>query len=603
MSLAIAVTATWLVLTAAFVMAGLWTTLFFPGLSHLARIRIALWLGLAQVTVLLIAFNFFAPLGSVTSLWLIAALGLLSLTVWLIRRGWKLARTRTSWKAFWWTLIPIAALLLSVSYLAHAFAGPLTNYDAGLYHINAIQYAAEYPTIPGLANLHSRLGTNTTSTLISAILAATPWGIEAFRLLVGLFVFVFVIDLILRLLDTRQRATTAPGTIFMLLAAAGSIPFMLSEASGVVTSPTSDTISMIFVVVTVAYVIDAFWTRNSAWSTVAAVLAVLAATMRTQLWVFTVLVILVLIVHALRSSQRSRDWRNNRVFIAIGAALIALLGIGMMLRDLILSGWLLFPATLFPMPVDWRVVDPSGGREWILSWAREPGGSPEVVLNSWSWLWPWVTRSATDWAIQLAAGALLSSILIWLVVRFNSTRSKDSASLTTPVGVKGLLVLMIPVIASIGVWFFTAPDPRFAWGPIVALGLIPLTLAITRLAQLFTAPKGSVAITALVASFMTLVIAGPAISNLLQIRGSVTDNFELRTYSFGPITVNANVTPVESATIVEFQLNDGNVILTPIQDDRCHLSFPACRPYPDPTMQFRGDSIEDGFRDGAPSSN
>ena len=166
------------------------------------------------------------------------------------------------------------------------------------------------------------------------------------------------------------------------------------------------------------------------------------------------------------------------------------------------------------------------------------------------------------------------------------------------IGVRGLLLLMIPVIGSIGVWFFTAPDPRFAWGPIVALGLIPFTLAITRLAQVFMAPGNNVALTALVAAFMTLVIAGPTISNTLQIRGSVTEDFELRTYSFGPITVNANVTPVDSATVVNFQLDDGNIILTPIQDDRCYLSFPACRPYPDPTMQFRGDSIADGFRDG-----
>lgn len=609
MSLAFAVTVTWSVFATIFVLAGMWTTLFFPGLGHLARIRISLWLGLTQVTVLLIAINFFAPLGSMTPLAWIVALASLSVAVWLLRRGWQRGRTAvsttgsetrrpTTWQATLWTLIPITALMLFVILSAHSFAGPLGNWDAGLYHLNAIQYAAEYPTIPGLANFHSRLGTNSASTLISAMLAATPWGIEAFRLLVGLFVFLFVIDLIIRLLDVR-RTSISPGTLIMLLAATGFIPSLMVSPEVLITSPTPDTISMILVVVTVAYLIDAFWMRHSTWSVMAAIVAVLAATMRTQLWVFTVLIILVLIAHALRSHHRSRDWRNNRVFIAIGAVLTALSIVGMMIRDYFLSGWLLFPATLFPMPVDWRVLDPAGSREWILSWAREPGGSPEIVLNSWSWLWPWVTRSASDWAIQLAAGMLLASLLIWLFIKFNPSSGKGiNTTSPSPIGVKGLLLLMIPVLGSMSVWFFTAPDPRFAWGSIAALGLIPLTLAIARLARVFTVPRNSVAVTVLVASLMTLVIAGPAISNILQVRGFVTEGFELRTYSFGPINIRANITPVESATIVEFQLNDGNIIMTPTQDDRCHLSFPTCSPYPDPTMQFRGDSIADGFRDG-----
>lgn len=281
-------------------------------------------------------------------------------------------RTRTRlrkqghrWFALW-TLIPSAVLLLSVLVFAHFFAGPLGNYDAGLYHINAIQYSAEFPTIPGLANLHSRLGTNTTSSLISAALAATPWGIEAFRLLVGLFIVVFIADLILRLVETR-RTPLAPGTILMLLATAWFIPFLLAEPEGLVTSPTSDPISMLFVLAATAYFLDAVWTRNLAWSTVAVVVAVLAATMRTQVWVFTVLLAAALIAHAWRSPQRAEQWRTNRAFIATGGVISLLLTVGMLLPDAVLSGWLLFPASLFPVPVEWRVADPSGARDWILS--------------------------------------------------------------------------------------------------------------------------------------------------------------------------------------------------------------------------------------------
>jgi len=485
-------------------------------------------------------------------------------------------------------------LVITVLLFAHSFAGPIENYDSGLYHINAIQYSAEYPTIPGLANLHSRLGTNTTSSLFSAMLAATPWGIEAFRLLVGLFVFLFVIDLSLRLFELR-RTPNSPGTILMLLAAAASLPFLLGTPGMLITSPTPDTISMILVVVTAAYLLDAFWKRNVVWGTVATLVAVVAATVRTQLWIFTGLVVIVLIAHAWRSPRNRKYFSRHRVLLVIGSALGALIGIGMSVRDYLLSGWLFYPATVLPLPVDWRVPDPSGSRDWILSWAREPGGSPEVVLNSWSWFAPWLTRSATDWAIQFAFGSLIASVIVGAILA--STAKRRNRKSRSRVGVRGLVLLSIPALASIVVWFFTAPDPRFVWGPLLVLGLIPLAIALARLSRAVTKAEHRVVVSALVATFMTLAIAGPAASTALQIESYVAEGYELREYSFGRFSFDAHIYPAENAVIVNFKLDDGNVILTPISDDRCFLSFPACRPYPNPTMQFRGDSVADGFRE------
>jgi len=584
---------TWVALTALFISLGLWVTLFAKRSYQLARIRVALWLGLAQVVLLLILINFFAPLQSESTIWIVVALALVSLITWIAKRGWTLGSNKKQKLAFknLWTAIPIVLLGFVILLVAHAFAGPLNNWDSGLYQINAIQYSAQYPIIPGLANLHERLGTNTTSSLISAMLAATPWGIEAFRLLVGLFIFLFSVDLVLRLFDSNRRCNS-PGLILMLLAALSFVPFLLSDPAGWITGPTPDTISMILVVVSTAYMLDAFWSRNLVWGTVASVVAVIAATVRTQLWVYAGLVVVVVLVHAWHSPTRRQAWRNSQSFVAIGGVVIFLLGIGMMVRDYFLSGWLLFPATLLPMPVDWRVPDPAASREWIMSWAREPGATPEDVLNSWDWLWPWVGRTAADWSLQIMIGSLVAAALIWLLLR---SKPKLNAS-SHRIGFKGLSLLLIPTLVSLVVWFVAAPDPRFAWGSMLALGLIPLSLALVHVGTRFTPAKGTNVIIALTAAFMAFAIAGPIFNGLVNVKGYVQEGFELREYSFGPITITANINPVETATITEFTLDDGNVILTPTQDDRCHLAFPLCRPYPDQTMQFRGDSVEDGFR-------
>ena len=595
---------------AAFVLSGAWTALLFKDLSALGRVRIALWSGFAQVILLLIVLNFFSPLQSAATLWLLTILAASSTTAWLARRGWRLADRRkvTTPRRGSWIAIPIALIGMSVLLIAHAFAGPLDNWDSGLYQVNAIQYSANYQVIPGLANLHERFGTNTTSSLVSALLAATPWGIEAFRLLVGLFVFLFSFDLVLRLLDRTTRGNS-PGLLLMLLAASAFLPFSLANTAAWITGPTPDTISMLLVVIAAAYLLDAFWSRNLVWATVAGLLAVVAATVRTQLWVFAVLVVLVLAIHFWRSENRLRRWTSDRAFVIFGGLLTLLLGLGMAIRDYLLSGWLLFPATAFPMPVDWRVPDPAASREWIMSWAREPGASPEDVLNSWDWLWRWVGRTASDWSVLFMFGSILASLLIWLFLRNDRRLSATQPGVSQPsqgstrVGVKGLTLLLVPSFAALAVWFFAAPDPRFAWGLLLSVGLIPLALALSLVSTRFTLIPRSGVVLVLTAGFMSLVVAGPVASQMVLVKGYVSEGFELREYSFGPVTIKANVNPVETPAIAEFQLDDGNVILTPTQDDRCQLTFPACSPYPDPTMQFRGDSVQDGFRSPRTTNN
>ena len=380
----------------------------------------------------------------------------------------------------------------------------------------------------------------------------------------------------------------------MILAGLGFIPFLLRDPAGWVTGPTPDTISMVLIVVATAYLLDAFWSRNLVWGTVACVVGVVAATVRTQLWAYAAILILVLLAHTWRSSGRSRAWKQGGVLASVGAALIVLMGLGMLIRDYILSGWLLFPATVFPMPVDWRVPDPAASREWIMSWAREPGASPEEVRNSWDWLWPWVGRTASDWSVVIMLGALSASILLWLLAR--NTRPLVRTQDHGRVGWRGFGLLISPTVVSLALWFIAAPDPRFAWGLLLALGLIPLALCLSGLSIRVESVRSPGVVLAVTASFMSLAVAGPVFSGLVNIKGYVEEGFELREYSFGPISITAHINPVDSPAMVEFMLDDGNMILTPTQDDRCHLAFPSCRPYPDATMQFRGDSVADGFR-------
>ena len=595
MTLVAMVLLTWLTLIALSLLLGAFAgRLARPRVSSLGAARVALWTGLAVLLLTLAITNFFVPLRSAAAVITVAAVATVGIAAWLVVRGIHqiapLTGTPAAHHRQWWVLVPIAALLGALLVFAHAFAGPVHSYDAGLYHLNAIQYASEYRIIPGLANLHERLGGNVTSFLLAAFLGNGFWGIDAFRLVVGAFIALFCVDLTLRLLDRRQRSGASPGLFVMLLAAALALPFLLGSPEHWVTSPTPDSVSMILAIVAIAYAVDAFWWRSALWSAMAVLVAVLAATVRTQLWVLAALLILVLFLHWWRWPSRDRS-----PLVIVTAVLSVLLVIVMMIRDVILSGWLLFPASSFPMPVEWRVPDPAASRVWILSWARDPGSSPEETMGNWSWLGGWIARNATDWATAGSVGGLAASVAVFWFARALKTTGGGQLA-RARVGWRGLTLLLVPVVASVGVWFWTAPDPRFAWGPILAIGVIPLALALASIGPQ-TGSLRPVAVL-VVASLATASIAGPALVRLVSIRGYVADGYENRIVGTGPLAFAAAVNPVESKPVTEFRLDGGQTILTPVEDDRCFLTFPLCRPYPDATLIFRGESTQDGFISG-----
>lgn len=337
-------------------------------MSWPAAARVALWTGFAIPVLLALIPNFFIPVVSGTQV-------LVTLLVTAIAvGGWLLVSRNTRGKGLmlwtrpgWWVLVPIIALLAMALLFAHLTFGPLTNYDSALYHLNAIQFAAEYRTIPGLANMSDRYGTNVSAFNVAATMSNSPWGIEAFRLLVGLFAVLAATDMGLRLADGDRGGMRQPGFYVMGISLLISLPFIAGNPGYWLTSPSPDTASLLMTVVAGAYLADALADRESAWTQVALVTAALAASMRTQLWVFFAAVVVALLVRAYLGRTADRPWWRPAPATGLGIALAGITFVVMMVRDVVISGWLLFPAPYAPMPVAWRVTDTTAVREWLLA--------------------------------------------------------------------------------------------------------------------------------------------------------------------------------------------------------------------------------------------
>lgn len=573
-----------------------------PRMSWPAAARVALWTGFAILVLLVLVPNFFIPLASGTEVLIAALVTAGAVGLWLLARQRTGGKGQMLWtRPGWWVLVPIVALLAMAWLFAHLSFGPLTNYDSGLYHLNSIQFAAEYRTIPGLANMSDRYGTNVSAFNLAAAMSNSPWGIEAFRLLVGLFAVLAAADLGLRLADGDRAGMRQPGFYVMGIGLLVGLPFIAGNPGYWLTSPSPDTTSMLMTLVAGAYLADALADRDPAWTQLALVTAALAASIRTQLWVFVAAVVAALLVRAYLARTGDRPWWRPAGPTILGGALAAVIFVVMMIRDVVISGWLLFPAPYAPMPVAWRVTDTTAVREWLLAWARSPGTDPAQTLSSWDWFWPWVSTSVNDWAIRGAIGLLGLALAVLLALRWNLSSPGPQAG-TIPGRACGL-AMAAPVLTVL-VWFFTAPDPRFAWGAILLVGAIPAGFALVWLgdAVRLGEPKAwqgnRVAATAL-AGFLVLAVLPAAIGGLAQVRGFIAEGWEVREYGFGPLTVRAAVNPVPVSQVQEFILDSGQQVTVPVGTDQCWMAFPLCRPYPDPTIYFPGASIADGVRDSA----
>ena len=558
----LALAMTWVVLAVSLAGWGLLTVraLTRPSQISLSQFRQSLWVGLLIVTVAALLLDIVWPLGGGIALWVLLVLigfGLLS-AAWHIVAAVRQRGSAPSTR--WW----IGGVVLGILFLVYAgwALGEPTNYDTGLYHIGAINYARDFPTIPGLANLHERFGFNSSMWPLSAWLGSLGWGGNEFRIVNGLLLTLLLTDTAVRLLGAR-RTPNVPGTPITTIGSVLVLGAMAQYPGRLLASSAQDSAALILGLVAVAYFCDAmarrrWWEHPEARSavSVALVAAISGALMRPLGWVLAAGIWAVALVVAATGREALVAVRSLTPVTVVAVLAGVLMGV----RDYILSGWLLYPAGLIGFRVDWRYPDPSVSSDRITAWARSPFQDVQNTLADSSWVIGWLQRLPTDWSIPALVALLgLAALLWWL-----SRGQRD------PWLWRGCAAALAPVVLLLIAWFITAPDPRFAWAGIVGLGLVPVGF----LAQEVPPTR--------------LLVGGGAVMAALLVLAGVRGSWEAWSWrAVAPPT----------AEIIEGELADGTAVLTPTPGDQCWETYPMCRPqYESPAIERRGAGLEDGFR-------
>jgi len=545
------------------------------------KIRVAIWVGLLFSVTAVVTTNLFMPLRSGLAAICMAGLLLLALAAtFTLRPAWIQPRANAGsfmGKEHWAPALVAVTLVVGVGYLAIAALGPVTNYDSGLYHLGAIGYAGDFRTIPGLANLYQAFGYNNSIFPLAAFLGNGPWDGIGFRLVNGLLMVAMAADLLIRLVQRRKSV----GTYVLLIGLAASWVPLIALSDYWVTSPSSDSAVMLLTLVALAYLADALKERRNYLlnAGVAFSCSTLAFSMRPTMAIFAVAVLIVIVVRALRLGGRVK---RGRGFILVMGGIGISLAVIQSMRDYLLSGWLLYPLSLWSFNVPWLSIDPINSRAATLGTARDPSNYLEAA-NSWSWVGVWFSRLPLQWEFYELLSLVVFAVLLGIMAR----RLTGMRVLT-----RRLVLLMFPSAITVLVWWLASPPSfRFAWGPLFGLAVAPAGWFLFQLGQgVHGRDRVMPLISTALAVALLLLVAYCGVIRLDYMTMTVARSFKM-----GDFSVTYYAAPIPRPETNVRPMPSGLDLLTPVPTDQCWTTYPLCTPLIESDVSLRGPDLQDGF--------
>ena len=334
--------------------------------------------------------------------------------------------------------------------------------DTQSYHIQMIKWIQEYGSVPGIANLHLRFGFNSSWFVICALLMQPLSAVNGYCALNGLISCWFCYFLLAKIfygpvgsVSSRSLALKT-GSVFLL----GFCFLNWSLIRGAATSANYDFITTICLVVLFTEMFENPERLGVEW-------------LIWPAYLFTVRMLnaplILLSVFYLLSEGRNVLTKR----ILSGTFLVAFLVIPFIIRNLILSGYPFFPIyQLDWFSFDWKadkraVIEIS---EYIKYFNRVNSGFRPLAethtLGFPQWIIYWfiyLFRFDKILVIMSAAGY----IYVLFKARYHFTSWQKYFT--------GIMILELTI------WFFTAPDPRFAQGAVLfgvfaAIAMVPISM-------------------------------------------------------------------------------------------------------------------------------
>jgi hypothetical protein len=521
------------------------------------------WMGLAMAVAFLEIWSLLRPVTPAAALLLVAA-GFLGL-VW--NRKKLFGQSKEVLRGVGW---PVLAYILIAAYIALRSCGPCDYYDTGLYGAAAVRWIVTYPAVPGLANLHWRLGINSSVFLCDAAMRQGAWANLYFHFFTGLMLaamWAAIFPSVIRLL--RGAPVSTADYFQSLLAIPASSWAVRSKIVGTLTDEPA-AIACLFAAGILFSELSREEGENrgerggNARIVVAASLAALAVTFKLSVIVFSALAWAVAFVWLFSSTRLSR---RRGVWITASVVLPAVILLPWVIRGLILSGYPSFPSAILGIPADWRV--PAAVANIYVGWVHSfavtqayelaPAGKI-VALGKFGEAARWflgLARNREGFQVPFLLSIAGAAALLGCRLRGVGLRRSRS------------LWLLLPALGGVVFWIVEAPDPRFGqaaiWTLAATLGSLGIASSVARLKWL--RPR--------------LVSAGLLLAMLWCLF-----SFGWR-QSYRPLESVRALVPLPEVRVVARRTASGLIVYVPAEGNQCWDALLPCTPYFDNTLRLR----------------
>ncbi len=352
------------------------------------------------------------------------------------------------------TISPIKAVLILALFLIFAYGTStgIIHYDTGLYHAQSIRWIEEYGVVPGLGNLHSRLAYNSAAFCLSALYSMAVLGGQSYHCAAGFLAF--LLALVCMEAFTRERIKSPRISDFARLAAVYYLLIIFDE----MVSPASDYFMVLLVFFIIIRWLDLMEWKERLYLPYAflGVLGVVVLTVK-----LSGALILFLVLKPAFMMIREKRGKDIFRFLSLGVLTV----LPFLVRNVILSGWLIYPFTALDF-FSFAFKIPKGMAEYdareIQVYGRGFSDVERYGEPIMDWLPEWIRNlDATNKAfLAMALGGVI--LLLLLTVYAIWKKKKDMIDFLHVAGTLAVCFLF---------WLFSAPLIRYGC---VFLWLLPV---------------------------------------------------------------------------------------------------------------------------------
>jgi hypothetical protein len=442
------------------------------------------------------------------------------------------------------------------------------NWDTGLYHLQSIKWIEEYAVVPGLANLHGRFGFNPNIFTFFALTSLFDiFKQEIFSVNFSLF-SVLALYFVNKLYLIFKQYGITNLFVFNLI-----IFITILNLSYNLSSPSPDYISITFPLFILSSLFKATDIKEKiGLHSYVSILILCVYIVTVKLATLPVLLLPIFVFIKFKSEIRK---------LLLIIPLLSLIILPWLIRNIILTGWLIYPFySLDLFNFDWKVSvsELLIMNEAVTGWARNPGeqyvAAAHMGVFEWFPLW-WHGLMRTDKLF------LLASIFFPLVAFIGYLMNKIKINFNA---------FTIVFISFIGVvfWFLLAPDLRFGKAFILIAAISPLLWFKFKF-KLYWKP------------YYKSIYVFFALFTLLFV-SFAKNNIGYNIIRIGYENSNRIITPqiIEIPANVNFETYNinGSKIYFPTKgdDNRCFNHCLPCTSYPDSTLILRGKTLQSGFK-------